>query len=301
LGAAKHATGTALLKTGTMIGSAEYTAPEQIRGKAVFASDLYSLGATCIHLLTQMSPFDLYDVSEGKWVWRDYLHHPVSDALGRILDNLLESATNRRARSPDAVLADLHPEPVLARSCSPDPTRHSSLSEAAFSPKVALLTSSSNIPARRLPAKPPSRNTRWVSNGSFPAVLLVLTLPVVVISFSRSSSPPPPIVLESLKAASPPAIVSQVPVYHPTVELTIALTDQSWVEVTVDGETKYRGVLLAGDRRTWTAQQQIKLKVGNAGRIKAALNQNSAQLLGAIDEIKEVTFYKFPSTSDQKF
>ncbi|MBW4620364.1 MAG: serine/threonine protein kinase [Cyanosarcina radialis HA8281-LM2] len=48
-GAAKYATGTALMKTGTVIGTAEYIAPEQTRGKAVFASDLYSLGVTCIH------------------------------------------------------------------------------------------------------------------------------------------------------------------------------------------------------------------------------------------------------------
>ena len=45
--------------TGTIIGSAEYCAPEQSMGKAKLASDLYSLGVVCLHLLTQMSPFDL--------------------------------------------------------------------------------------------------------------------------------------------------------------------------------------------------------------------------------------------------
>ena len=109
LGAAKFATGTALLNTGTMIGSAEYTAPEQVRGKAVFASDLYSLGVTCIHLLTQMSPFDLFDGTEGQWIWRDYLTHSVSDRLGKVLDKLLESATNRRYRSAESALSDLSP------------------------------------------------------------------------------------------------------------------------------------------------------------------------------------------------
>ena len=72
-GAAKHALGTALLKTGTTIGTPEYTAPEQNRGKAVFASDLYSLGVTCLHLLTKVSPFELFDVGEGTWVWQHYL------------------------------------------------------------------------------------------------------------------------------------------------------------------------------------------------------------------------------------
>ncbi len=111
-GAAKFTTGTALVKTGTTIGSAEYTAPEQIRGKAVFASDLYSLGVTCIHLLTQISPFDLFDSSEDAWVWRDYLRTPVSNSLGRVLDKLLRSATKRRYQSVDQVLRELKHQPT---------------------------------------------------------------------------------------------------------------------------------------------------------------------------------------------
>lgn len=113
-GAAKAATGTALLKTGTMIGSAEYTAPEQVRGKAVFASDLYSLGVTCIHLLTETSPFDLFDSSEDAWVWRDYLKTPVSEALGQILDKMLQSATKRRYQSAAEVIKDLNAKPTTA-------------------------------------------------------------------------------------------------------------------------------------------------------------------------------------------
>jgi len=85
-GAAKHATGTALAITGTTIGSVGYTAPEQIMGKATFASDLYSLGVTCIHLLTEVEPFELYSFSEDAWVWRDYLTSPVGDRLGHVLD-----------------------------------------------------------------------------------------------------------------------------------------------------------------------------------------------------------------------
>ena len=109
-GASKAATGTALARTGTAIGSAGYIAPEQSLGRAVFASDLYSLGVTCIHLLTQRHPFDLFDVSEGVWVWRDALKSPVSDALGRILDRLLESPINRRYQSAAEVLQDLNPQ-----------------------------------------------------------------------------------------------------------------------------------------------------------------------------------------------
>jgi Ca-activated chloride channel family protein len=130
-GAAKYTTETTLGKTGTMIGSAAYTAPEQVRGKATFASDLYSLGVTCIHLLTQVPPFELFDSGENAWVWRHYLGKTTNDGfvnsmpsnkkskrsalkdeqLGIILDKLLESGTTRRYRTAEEVLNALKSKP----------------------------------------------------------------------------------------------------------------------------------------------------------------------------------------------
>ena len=111
-GAAKKVTATGLPQTGTIIGSAAYTAPEQLMGKAVFASDIYSLGVTCIHLLTHIPPFDLFDSTEDSWAWRNYLKSAVSDDFGRILDTMLQSATNRRYNSASAVIRQLNPKPV---------------------------------------------------------------------------------------------------------------------------------------------------------------------------------------------
>ncbi len=111
-GAAKYATATSIARTGTVVGSAEYTAPEQLLGKATWQSDIYSLGVTCLHLLTQVSPFDLFDNFYGKWMWRDYLLHPVSDRLYRILDRCVAMALRERYPSAEAVLHDLYPPSV---------------------------------------------------------------------------------------------------------------------------------------------------------------------------------------------
>ncbi|WP_375505634.1 protein kinase [uncultured Nostoc sp.] len=88
----------------TSIGSPEYAAPEQTKGKAVFASDLYSLGVTCIYLLTQISPFDSFDIANDCWVWQQYLTTKISDRLAQILNKLLQNAVSRRFQSADEVM-----------------------------------------------------------------------------------------------------------------------------------------------------------------------------------------------------
>lgn len=88
----------------SIIGSPEYAAPEQLQGKCVFASDLYSLGVICVYLLTQIPPFDLFDVANNCSCWQDYLTTKVSDFLAKILDKLLENDVNRRFQNADEVL-----------------------------------------------------------------------------------------------------------------------------------------------------------------------------------------------------
>jgi len=114
-GAAKVVTEATGNKTGTVIGSAAYTAPEQLKGKAVFASDIYSLGVTCVHLLTQVHPFSLFDSGENRWKWRDYLSQLVSKELGNILDKMLSGAINQRYQSAGEILKDLHSQPIEAK------------------------------------------------------------------------------------------------------------------------------------------------------------------------------------------
>lgn len=109
-GVAKLITDTALLHTGTIIGSPEYMPPEQLKGKAFPASDLYSLGVTCIHLLTEVPPSEMFDAINGCWMWRRILpsERQVSDRLGKILDKLLQNTIKDRYQSADEVLQDIN-------------------------------------------------------------------------------------------------------------------------------------------------------------------------------------------------
>ena len=96
---------------GTRIGTEGYAPIEQIRaGQAYPCSDLYSLGATCMHLLTGRKPDILYDPMEGRWRWREALSTrgiTISHELGRILDRLVLDIVGDRYQTAQEVLQNL--------------------------------------------------------------------------------------------------------------------------------------------------------------------------------------------------
>jgi WD40 repeat protein len=93
------------------IGSPEYSAPEQLKGQAIAASDLYSLGVTCVYLLTGISPFDSIDLINNRCKWRDYWiddrEHSSNrgriERLAQIIDKLI--APNL-SQSPSPISSD---------------------------------------------------------------------------------------------------------------------------------------------------------------------------------------------------
>jgi len=112
-GVSKLSTGT-VGTVGTTVGTAGYTPLEQMRGQAFPASDLYSLGVTCVCLLTQHLPKvdgsgDVYDARQCRWRWREYLpkNITISQKLGVVLDKLLQDLPKDRYQSADDVLKDL--------------------------------------------------------------------------------------------------------------------------------------------------------------------------------------------------
>lgn len=107
-GAAKVVDRQAKIKEGTVIGCMEYCAPEQIKGQATFISDIYSLGVTCMYLVTNVDPTSLYDSTTEKFLWRNHLGtNSVTDQLGRILDKMTASV-RERYQSVSEVIQELN-------------------------------------------------------------------------------------------------------------------------------------------------------------------------------------------------
>jgi eukaryotic-like serine/threonine-protein kinase len=114
-GMSKHLNST-VMSRGTTGGTMGYAPPEQIRaGVAYPASDIYALGATCIHLLTDIPPDRLYDFQTNKWLWREYLvkqEREISDRLGRAIDRMLMTEVQDRHQSIGCIVAALNAPPV---------------------------------------------------------------------------------------------------------------------------------------------------------------------------------------------
>lgn len=88
----------------TVVGTYGYMAPEHFQGKAVPATDLYSLGATLLFLLTHCSPADL-PRKRLKIDFRAAVN--LGPAFADWLDHMLEPAVEDRFGSAEVAIAAL--------------------------------------------------------------------------------------------------------------------------------------------------------------------------------------------------
>lgn len=103
-GAVKNTYYSTLTGSSTVIGTYGYLAPEQFYGKATPASDLYSLGATILYLLTHISPTELS--ADGLSIqFRDRVN--ISDNFANWLETIIEPEVEKRFDSAKQALAVL--------------------------------------------------------------------------------------------------------------------------------------------------------------------------------------------------
>jgi eukaryotic-like serine/threonine-protein kinase len=94
----------------TIVGTYGYMAPEQFRGQAVLATDLYGLGTTLLYLISGQDPADL-PVNQMKIDFRERVK--VSPDFANWLDGLLEPIPEDRYRNAAQALIALNGNTIV--------------------------------------------------------------------------------------------------------------------------------------------------------------------------------------------
>ncbi len=155
----------------TVIGSPPYMAPEQFEGRAVFASDLYSLGVTMYQMLTGTLPYDTPAPSDLDRLRRGELAAPLRSRNASV-PQIIETIV-MRAMAPDVASRYQRAEDLLndllnARRELPRRTPVDPLSVSAPGTVVASRPAEPpRAPAARTPAIRSTTRPRDVSASRF--------------------------------------------------------------------------------------------------------------------------------------
>lgn len=184
---------------------------------------------------------------------------------------------------------DLDPEPLLALYRKH--VQYDSVDSAALTAGPVTTTS----PRPAAPA--------WV--GWVAGALLVLGVGAVLAQFVGSQTPAPAAVDDS----PPPAPVAapeddtddgaseeepeEEPSPEPTFEgvnVTLAFEEDSWVRVSADGTVLQEGLQTAGAALDFRGNDEVVVRIGNAGGVRARLNGEGVGVLGEAGDVIDVRF-----------
>ena len=152
--------------------------------------------------------------------------------------------------------------------------------------------------------EPRSEVPAWLLR--FGAALGVLALAIGLVNLVQSRTPAPadvespavaapePVATESpSEAPGPRPTASPEPAPEPTaegVELTLAFEGSSWVSVTVDGQGRQEGMFQEGDVLDLQADEEVVVRLGNAGGVRGLLNGENVGPFGSKGEVRDIRF-----------
>jgi cytoskeletal protein RodZ len=162
------------------------------------------------------------------------------------------------------------------------------------------------------PLSRPPRRRSCILPGLGAIVLTFLIIAAVAVVLDRgwlnpatippTETPPIPTPTNILPTATPTVrllLETPTPTAGPTevrtydgLEAVLELTADCWVRVTADGIQIFQGTLRAGTTHTYTAQEELSIRFGNAGGVRVVLNGEDLGIQGAAGQVVTKTWSK---------
>jgi tetratricopeptide (TPR) repeat protein len=257
---------------GTSLGSHGYSPPEQIKeGRAVYASDLFALGATCFHLMSGIHPFHLWADYGYSWVtdWRKYILHPISIQLGAVLDKLLQKELQNRYQSAHEVLQDL-------QSISPVPPIVAPTVPFSSPPVVPPQAFVGSDPA------PPSSRKGWTGKLALVFGVGIISVAVTV-SLKVNEPKVGSISPEASPASQPQPIAGAPPINSPPSQLTAEQAFNLGIEKEKTGDKQGA---IADYTKAIELDPKFALAYNNRGFVRSALGDKQGAIADYTESIR---------------
>ncbi len=94
-----------------------------------------------------------------------------------------------------------------------------------------------------------------------------------------------------------PPTNTPTPVVFTGVNVELLLTQPSWIQILVDDEKTFEGVLQAGENPSWSGRQRVAIRAGNGGGVEVIVNGSSRGFMGAEGQVVDQIWEKVPDGS----
>ncbi len=205
-----------------VIGTPGYMPIEQVLGRAVFATDIYSLGLTAIYLLTGKHPQELETNPEtGKIIWEDDAHF-ISTSLKTVLDQAIDPNIGSRYSTASKMLYALQSNTSTATS----PVLNNQNTQ-----KTVAVSPGARIPQKNINSPNSTNSTNWLKPGLIFGGLLAAGLigGMAIANFNKQpeedvvisqTAPPEPIDNDNSEIRSPEPSLNEVqPTAKPKIQI----------------------------------------------------------------------------------
>ena len=108
-----------------------------------------------------------------------------------------------------------------------------------------------------------------------------------------TTTPPP----TSTPTPLPPT-GTPTPIIYTGVTVELSILESSWVQISVDDEITFEGILEVGDMPSWTGEKRVAIRAGNGGGVEVTVNGINRGVMGEPGQIVPQVWEKVEDPAD---